>query len=173
MLQINCLYFTNHSTPKEITISNNFNSEQKKIIIKCINKWNNYSQTLLGYDLIIYNNQIDNYEYDDSTANIDNKSVIYFIDSNNSYYLKRDNALGRANTNDIMIFSDAIGKYFELTIMHEFGHWLGIYSHIDDSPNIIETNDNVMNATAGDKIDINLSNEDIKLFCMVHKCLIN
>ena len=174
VLNTSCLYLNDYSKPKEIIIDAHFGLKEKVIIDRCIKRWNAYTTRLVGYPMIIYNKKVDYDGFNEAESMIDDRNVIYLIGPDNPYYQRRGRAIGRvtASRNDIFIFTDALpDKYFEPTVMHELGHWVGITSHTDDSlPDIeVDQTSNLMGTYSEDRVT--LSKEDIRLFCLVHKCL--
>ena len=171
---------------KKIKIHKDFNKEQIEAIILAINKWNEFGQKYVGYDLIQYDG-IDTRDFNINHLN-DNINTIYYINTTPNVEMGTFLAYVPYQS-DIMFLKDRMEKYYtktnyywitynnfiKFTALHELGHFIGIgpihINQLDDS--IIRNNINEKNVmSSAVRTNFEFSEDDIKLLCEIYKCKI-
>jgi hypothetical protein len=173
-------WLQNPTLPLHFKIHSNFTLVERELILKAADKWNNLAKELTEYDKILIYDGIDDRQFEITMLD-DGINTIY---QNLNHCLNKSTSLGGVpiGGENIFICTDNIrngydnlyNQDFDITITHEFGHFLGIgMAHINENPNNTpEDNEQVTGVMCNEyyKATSEFSVEDKRLFCMIHKC---
>ena len=164
--------------PQEFYIESRWTPAERQIILDEAEKWNAVGREYLGLDRIlvfrgVYNDR-DGFRSEEDLG--DDFNVVYVGENNADYDLidtgtEGSYVIGYGTSGDVLLFRFAMlnedgtlnEPLFRQTVLHEFGHFLGL-AHVPDDPKAL------MYWLTGENSDV-ITRHDIQAFCLAHDCL--
>jgi hypothetical protein len=169
------------SLPKKFKISNKFTSNEQLLIIEQANRWNDFIAKNTDIKQALIFDGIDERPFDETTSLDDGINTIYIEDENIIRYSTSSTTGGNMPISAENIFISKVNiaqcitcdlsenDWFKKTILHEFGHFIGITSHFEDDPENINLF-GIMSTHVNYSTD-DFTEHDKKLLCLVLKCV--